>query len=63
MKQKLPDYYFSHICKTDITQDHSNSPPDKDHMPRSGSSGKGVQYPFSVNERVMIKVCYFHPTP
>lgn len=30
------------------------SPMDKDALPRTG--GKGVQYPFSVNERVMIKV-------
>ncbi|CAM6127631.1 unnamed protein product [Calypogeia fissa] len=36
-------------------QDNPNSPSDKETVPRSGTGGKGVQYPFSVNERVMIK--------
>ncbi|KAL3692789.1 hypothetical protein R1sor_006440 [Riccia sorocarpa] len=34
--------------------ENPGSPTEKENMPRSGG-GKGVQYPFSVNERVMIK--------
>ncbi|KAG6543369.1 hypothetical protein Mapa_015283 [Marchantia paleacea] len=35
-------------------KDHPSSPTEKENVPRVGG-GKGVQYPFSVNEKVMIK--------
>ncbi|KAL2634972.1 hypothetical protein R1flu_006451 [Riccia fluitans] len=35
-------------------KENPSSPTEKENAPRSGA-GKGVQYPFSVNERVMIK--------
>lgn len=42
-----------------IWQDHPSSPTEKENVPRVGG-GKGVQYPFSVNEKVMIKVNKSH---
>lgn len=46
--------YWLYLNFLDFFEQEIPTSPEKDVLPRVG--GKGVQYPFSVNERVMIKV-------